>query len=685
MARHQLRARQAVDTAQEQASEQLTEEQFAALIRQSSDQSVKYNVESAGLQLNAAQQYAISQGLDADKIVIAWEGEGKRGVSASKLRIDQREKLQEVVEGIKEGRIKRVWAFTVSRLFRDEYGIQSGVFMEICAEYGVKVVIDRQVFDFRDDNSKMLFSILVSVAARENKERSKWMMEAKARKALRGEYIGRVLTPGFVIDRDKLLPDGKPNPNYGKYKPYPPHARVTAALYARYRQLNGAFNVLAAEVAQGLYDYPDFDSTVDPRDIAQFRLKKVPGGYRVGRGDTLRNLLTAVEAVGYWKFRSELLTNEDGSPKKNHEGIVPMDDWLFAFNRLSWDTLTGEENKQRHKARASWKPVKQDRQEPILVGLLNTPGGTIQYSDSKLRVMEKRPGHMERSATLVVDADLVCELFLSQMQKRYLESSRETYDRVVAELKRVQENNAKSLVSVDKQIAGYQQAIKNNEDGLAEMIATFGANFNKGAAARLNEEINNAQAALNDLLAKKNAATIEESQLQELCDRTVDVLTGHCDCDVTRRFIRLATDRIELAECSAHFATLTVYWSAPFAQIDVCYIWLPSGTHQNWTNEELERLRELFPYSDRLDILKAFPHRTWSSILSTAGDRGIRRYTKVSSCSLPIQLAWRDYEILRLLGMEDAENFDYANSWVTDVSAEPSPPVGVSTQVKIKN
>ena len=56
------------------------------------------------------------------------------------------------------------------------------------------------------------------------------MMEAKERKARRGEYIGRPLTPGFVVDRDKLLSDGKPNPNYGKYKEYEPHAEVARHL-----------------------------------------------------------------------------------------------------------------------------------------------------------------------------------------------------------------------------------------------------------------------------------------------------------------------------------------------------------------------------------------------------------------------------------------------------------------------
>src|SRR5260370_9361479 len=106
MVRH-LRARQALDTVQEQASEQLLPEQFVAYIRQSSTKQVENNPESADLQLSGAQEYAVSQGLDADKIVIAWEGDGKRGVSGT-LRIDQRDDLREIRVGIYAGKVKVV-------------------------------------------------------------------------------------------------------------------------------------------------------------------------------------------------------------------------------------------------------------------------------------------------------------------------------------------------------------------------------------------------------------------------------------------------------------------------------------------------------------------------------------------------------------------------------------------------
>ncbi len=112
MTNRQLRAKETPEQISDATVEsELAPEQVAALIRQSTTKQTRENLESADLQLSGAQKYAISQGLDADKIMIAFEGDGKRGVSGT-LRIDQREKLQEVMAGIYADKIKRVWAYS---------------------------------------------------------------------------------------------------------------------------------------------------------------------------------------------------------------------------------------------------------------------------------------------------------------------------------------------------------------------------------------------------------------------------------------------------------------------------------------------------------------------------------------------------------------------------------------------
>ncbi|HKF39399.1 MAG TPA: hypothetical protein VKB35_21060, partial [Ktedonobacteraceae bacterium] len=124
------------------------------------------------------------------------------------------------------------------------------------------------------------------------------------------------------------------------------------------------------------------------------------------------------------------------------------------------------------------------------------------------------------------------------------------------------------------------------------------------------------------------------------------------------------------AECSAHFATLTVYWSAPFQQVDTCYIWLPNGVHENWTKEEIDLLKIMYPSYDRLALLEAYPTRSWSALMAIALDRGIKRHTIKNSSNLPIQLAMRDQEIMDLLGFNPGMGYQDGDLWVNNVSED---------------
>ncbi len=92
------------------------------------------------------------------------------------------------------------------------------------------------------------------------------------------------------------------------------------------------------------------------------------------------------------------------------------------------------------------------------------------------------------------------------------------------------------------------------------------------------------------------------------------------------------------------------------------------GTHEHWTQEELARLAELFPHADRLEILQAFPTRTWTGILSTASDKGIKRYTTKNSSNVPVGLALRDKEILDKLGIESLKEEGLDDYWEYNVS-----------------
>jgi hypothetical protein len=63
--------------------------------------------------------------------------------------------------------------------------------------------------------------------------------------------------------------------------------------------------------------------------------------------------------------------------------------------------------------------------------------------------------------------------------------------------------------------------------------------------------------------------------------------------------------------------------------VDVTYNILRDFTHtSDWSEEDDLLLAELYPTAPTMDILRAFPDRTWGAIISHAMRRGVRRRIK---------------------------------------------------------
>ena len=692
MTYRQLRAKETPEQISDATVEsELAPEQVAALIRQSTAKQTRENLESADLQLSGAQKYAISQGLDADKIMIAFEGDGKRGVSGT-LRIDQREKLQEVMAGIYADKIKRVWAYSVSRLFRDKYGVQVGTFIEACAKHHVKVVIETaQTFDFSDSMHILIFQSLANVAARENEDRSKLLHAANKNKALRGEYDGRPLTPGFIVDRDKL------SPTYNKYIPYEPHKQVVNRLLARYRE-HGQFNRLASEVEKMAIVFPSFEDWVDKLDRSKFQFVEVCSvhgpdrktkikdrdgkwrfkpigcqfkgadckllGYHIS-SNALFNLLTSVELMGYWAVDGAVLTDEPGQSLVNHEAIVDDPaDWEYSFYRLSHTLLDGTPNPNRIAPHATWTAatVKQVDREPqtLLEGILTSPLGTVHLYNDTYSVSERRsPNTHQRSKTLTIDARWVEDEFRRRLLDRIDITN---YEQMLYDaLRNVQANNVRALVSVDQQIAGYQAEIRNIE----AFILANGAKTDQKTLQEFNQTLVTDRANLANLETKKNEANAEEQDLRDLCTTLWDFRNhGKKNNEQLRRFIKLATDVVSIDEYSSHFIRLTVVWCTPFAQVDVCYFYRENGGKLGWSEEDERDLARLYPAADRLELLQRFYTKTWICIMDHAKSKGIERNTRLNSSGIiGPSLSLADWDLLQKYGWKREKGAH----WLIDV------------------
>ena len=55
------------------------------------------------------------------------------------------------------------------------------------------------------------------------------LLPARHRQMKSGQWGGSVTLLGYMVDTREELSDGNPNPDYHRYTPYEPHARVVLA------------------------------------------------------------------------------------------------------------------------------------------------------------------------------------------------------------------------------------------------------------------------------------------------------------------------------------------------------------------------------------------------------------------------------------------------------------------------
>ena len=658
------------------------------------------NTEGIELQLDIAGDAEILiEGLQPDGTI--------KGVSGTKS-IDDRPALRElflrIIEARKQGKRVILKVYSVSRLFRTKSRVPVETFIDLCKANDVRIKTKDMVYDFSIYGHDELFRMQYDFARRYNEQQIDLMHRANANKAFKGLYDGRFLCPGFIVDRDKE------SPTYNKYIPYGPHKQVVNRLLKRYRE-HGQFNHLASEVEKMPVVFPPFEDWVDKENIAKFKYVRVCAvhgpdrrtkikdkdgkwhfkpigcqfkgedckllGYHIS-SQALEDLLISVELMGYWPVSGknpdgttwrEVLTDEAGQPLVNHEAIVDdPTDWEYSFNRLSLTLLDGSPNPNRIDPRATWTAatVKQQDREPqtLLEGILTSPLGTVHLSHGMYYVSERRsPNTHQRTKTLTIDARWIEDEFRHRLLDRIDNTN---YKQVLYDaLARTEADNAKALISVDEQIARYEQSIANFQEGLEAYLKALGKKADSKTIEKYNQDITDERARLDALVAKKNAANAEEQDLRDLCTELWNFRNHGKRTNLNlRRFIKLITDSVSIDEYSSHFIRLTVVWSAPFAQIDVCYFYRETGGKLGWSEEDERDLTHLYPAADKLELLQRFYTKTWLCIRDHAKSKGIERNTHLNSSGITDRLlSLADWELMQRYGWKREKDAH----WLIDV------------------
>jgi len=366
----------------------------------------------------------------------------------------------------------------------------------------------------------------------------------------------------------------------------------------------------------------------------------------------------------------EILTDANEQPLVVNERIVDdPTNWEYSFYRLSPTLLDGTPNPHWINPHAGWTAatVKRVDKEPrtLLEGILTSPTGTVHlsYDGAYYFVSEKRgPNSHQRKNTLTISSRWVEDEF----RKRLLDRIDNTqYEQMLYEaLAQIEATNAQALISVNEQIANYQETIKLKQ----AKLDALGPGFDKETAIEYNQAILDARANIAALKAKRDEAAAEEQDLRDLCTELWNFRNHGKRTNLNlRRFIKIITDQVSIDEYSGHFITLTVVWCTPFAQKDVCYFYREDGGRTGWSEEDERDLARLYPTADRVDILKRFPKKTWRCIIRHATKRHMQRNTSQNSSGITDNLlALVDWEVLQQYGWKREK----AAHWLLDVPLE---------------
>lgn len=589
-----------------------TDEPVAVYYRQSTDGQVG-NV-STTIQTVDMVSHLQQRGWKTDDIYLI---DMDAGVSGTK-RIDERPGMRRLFELITERKIQAVACQDEDRLFRDITQIQVNIFIEACKNANVRVITPSIVYDFAHPQ-------MGNFHARQFRFKSEMAAEyltsfvlgrlhnARMRLAMEGRWTGASMSPGYMIDSRKFLPDGSRNENWRRYVVFEPYAEIVNAYFQIFLETSGCVgSTLRRIYSEGLC-YPDPAACEPPQGYAvRYGIRQHGNGYYPGRSG-LRYLLTNAAYLGHW------CVNDAVVRWNNHPAIVPEDVFFTAFNYLSAHTLDGAENEQYRPSRQFARPVTDEErpcERPLLSGMIFTEIDSEWRSVGTEYV--KREKHYRY---LSYDRKPVDEYVWSKnsewvdeaVSRLLQEKLKATFDSTVwrETIESFEDGFRREQKLKNAQITALEQAMENLIGGIEtltnpDMIRAVEKRYEDARLehSRLSMELATAQ--------QQAGQMTFISELKDTYETTI-ADWPNMNRDEKRVIVQAFIDRIEAVPYDKHGLHLFVCWRD--GQRDRVSIPRLPTYGDGWTLEEHELLEQLLDAGAiQEQIAAAFPKRTWRVI-----------------------------------------------------------------------
>jgi Recombinase len=611
--------------------------------RQSTNAQFKGDVYSMALQTKGLIQKAIvlgwtepyneDDGIIAGRYILFVENEiaeemGKKRMTSGRLPIDDRLGLKAVTDFIDKKQASAVIVVDVSRLFRDETGIQPATFVEKCKQAKVQVLTDDYTYDFtlsKRGDGKRFRDEADEAAAFIPKHILGKMLKARKVKAHEGKLGNGVAPVGLMRDEtgDYLIPS--------------PHAEKVNEVYQMFHDSEAKLNTLLRkfidDAKRGIPLFPVHPS-IRPETMYLTKVWKdgIENGVLLGWTITsrcgLQTILRNPVYLGHVVWNGEIVAYN------KHKRIVDPGLWDYAFTHLARYDLDGNEI-VREEPTVRYQQKKSHPHNALLAGTRHNGKPVIDGVDGA-HVYVQLPGNsyvikdrhgksVNGFLTSIGTSEL--DSIIEQHLKTILIFSESPYLVVPCESPYSRpEELAKAVYDVESQAQG-EKPVSEYDVVCSELERVQRILDNDEQERYLTENRRNKyllkEKQLTDRKAEieyqdANKERIAEEQRQAKEDiKTAQTMYAKWPMDRKRRLIHIVTDAITLEEIADGWLRLTIYWSELVGgMIEHCYIWRTNGSE--WTQEELDILREHYPTASKDDVLRYLPKRSWNAIMRKA-------------------------------------------------------------------
>ncbi len=541
-------------------------------------------------------------------------------VSGTK-KIRERKGMSQLYDLIEAGQIGLVAAQDVDRFFRDVTMIETNLFIDACKRNNVQVMTPRMVYDFAhpvmgSSHIKMFREEAQRAADYLEYQIRGRLVKARHSRSAGGMWSGRKILPGFMVDcRAKV--DEQRNPDFRKYKRFDLYADVILRYFEIFRENNGNLFQTWHQINEHGPYFPDIPEGAVPEGFKATEHLKRRSPFTNGLTPSntgLTYMLVNVAYIGHWIHMGAVVQ------WNNHEPIIPLDLFMFAYNRLSPTDFHGDPNPQYVPYRPWTRHDKAKRRTvtpPTYSGLVftddiphiphkrlasvwKTDTGKYQYQLYEYHVRS----NVWNIKTFILDA-LIDEMLLARLRDTTIDEA--AWAAALASVENVDQSEVRRLKAAIRQAETAKDNIIASLGLLsnAEMVARAQANFEKADYEIANLRIELARI---ESGKQRSRSLVEARPALELVIARWDDVPS----EEKRALFEAFAHFIKVTKVTRKTKTVSVHWRDGSVSTR-------STTHKSlgyfWEDSELEKLRAMVEGNvEQWRILREWPDYTWRSI-----------------------------------------------------------------------